>query len=95
MDDENITFAQTKITMQSIKTAIDYIESQIEKAIGGEVELKRALIIAIDIEKSLLESAFLKVFKLSGPKAQKIQSRLLEETGGHLERLMEWQSNIR
>lgn len=56
--------------------------------------MKQALIIAINIEKSLLESAFFRVFKLSGPKAQNIQARLEEATKAHVERLIEWQRNI-
>ena len=95
MNNERISFEQTKFTTQSIRTAIEYIESQIDRVKESETDLKQALIIATDIEKSLLESAFLTVFKLSGPKAKEIQSRLLDATASHIKGLIEWQKNIR
>ncbi len=94
LQDEKISFAQTRITSQSIKTSIAYIDDQIKKAIDSKIDLKQALIIAIDIEKSVLESGFLKVFKFSGPEAKKIQSRLLEATLTHRRQLIEWQTKI-
>jgi len=95
MNNERISFEQTKFTTQSIRTAIEYIESQIDRVKESETDLKQALIIATDIEKSLLESAFFTVFKLSGPKAKEIQSRLLDATATHIKGLIEWQKNIR
>jgi len=95
MNNEEISFEQTKLTTQSIRTSIDYIHSQIEKVVKSKMDLKQALIIAIDIEKSLLESAFFRVFKLKGPKAEKIQSRLVEATKAHIEGLLEWQTSIK
>ena len=95
MNNEKISFEQTKFTTQSTITAIDYIENQIDKVVKSKTDLKQALIIAIDIEKSLLDSAFFRVFKLSGPKAVKIQSRLVEATKAHIEGLIEWQANIK
>jgi len=95
LKDEKISFEQTRITTQAIQTSIDYIGTQIDKAIGSKIGLEQALTIAIDIEKSLLESAFLKVFKLSGPQAEKIRSKLLEATQTHTRRLSEWQTKIK
>ena len=95
MNNEKVSFEQTRFTTQSTITAIDYIESQIDKVKKSKTDLKQALIIAIDIEKSLLESAFFRVFKLNGPKAEKIQSLLVEATKAHIEGLIEWQTNIK
>ena len=94
MNNEKISFEQIKFTTQSTRTAIGYIESQIDKVAKSKSDLKQAIIIAIDIEKSLLEGAFFRVFKLSGPKSVKIQSRLVEATKAHIEGLIEWQANI-
>ena len=91
---ENISFEQTKFTAQSTKTAIGYVENQIDRVIKGKPDLIQALNIAINIEKSLLESAFLRVFKLNGPKAQKIQDRLEEATKLHVDRLIEWRTKV-
>jgi len=95
MKGEIISFEQTNMTTQATKTSISYIESQIDKAKESQVDLKQALIIAIDIERSLLESAFLRVFQLKGSKGKKIQSKLFEATKAHIKGLIEWQANIR
>jgi rubrerythrin len=95
LKNEKISFEQTKFTVQSTKTAIDFIENQIDTIIKNKTDLKQSLSIAINIEKSLLESAFFRVFKLSGPKAQKIQTRLEEATKAHIEGLIKWQAHIK
>ena len=91
---ENISFEQTRFTAQSTSTAIGYVESQVDRAIKDKPDLIQSLNIAINIEKSLLESAFFRIFKLNGPKAQQIQARLEEATKFHIDRLIEWQTNI-
>lgn len=94
LKNEKISFEQTKFTVQSVKTAIEYIEYQIDRTKKNKTDLKQAINIAINIEKSLLESAFFKVFKLSGgSKAQNIKARLEEATKSHLERFIEWQES--
>ena len=95
MKDEKISFEQTKIASQAIRTSIDYIERQIQKALESKIDLEHALVIAIDIEKSLLESAFLRVFNFRHAKAERIQSRLLEATELHKKRMIEWQKKIK
>jgi len=52
--------------------------------------LAQSLNIAINIENSLLESAFFKVFKPTAPEAQKIRARLEDATKLHIKRLVEW-----
>jgi hypothetical protein len=91
---EKLSVEKTKFTVQGTNVAIDYIERQIDRTEKNNIDLKQALNIAINIEKSLLENAFLKIFKLSDPKAKKIQARLKEATKDHLERLMEWHTNM-
>lgn len=92
---EKLSFEQAKFTAQSTKTAIGYIENQVDKVIKDKPDLMQVLNIAIDIEKSLLESAFLRVFKLNGPKAQQIRDRLEAATKSHVDRLIEWRETIR
>ncbi|MFC1844794.1 hypothetical protein ACFLZ5_08400 [Thermodesulfobacteriota bacterium] len=94
LKNEKISFEQTKITVQSTRIAIDFIEKQIAKAKKSETDLKQAVTIAVDIEKSLLESAFFNIFKLSSPKAINIQSRLVEATKIHIKKLIEWQATL-
>lgn len=93
LKDGKIAYEQIKFTVQSAKTAIDYIEAQIDKTLKEKPDLNRSIIIAINIEKSLLESAFFKVFTLNSPEAQKIRSRLEEATKSHIDRLMEWRKS--
>ena len=95
LKNENISFEQTKITEQSTRTAINYIESQITKTKNDKQDLAHALNIAIDVEKSLLEKSYLNIFKLKGQKAQQVQDGLLKATKRHLDRLIEWRENIK
>ncbi len=92
---ETVTFEQTRMTIQSATIAIEYIERQIESLGKNRIDLEKALIIALDIEKSLMESAFFKVFKLGGPKANSIRSRLMEATEAHIKRLIDWRKEIK
>ncbi len=94
LKDGKIPFEQTKFTAESAKTAIDYIENQIDKTLKEKPDLRKSLNIAIDIEESLLEGAFFRVFKLTALEAQKIRSRLEEATKSHIEGLIEWRERI-
>ena len=55
LKNEKISFEQTKFTIRSAKTAIHYIEDQIDKALKTKPDLKQSLNTAINIEKSLFE----------------------------------------
>jgi len=92
--DGKIAFEKTKITTQSIKTAIDYIENQKNRTLREKPDLKHCLNIAINVEKALLENAFFRVFKLDVPETQKIRTRLEEATKAHMEKLIEWREQI-
>jgi hypothetical protein len=80
--------------VQSSRIAINFIEKQIAKAKKSEIDLTQAVTIAVDIEKSLLESAFFNIFKLSDPKAINLQSRLVEATKIHKKKFLEWQASL-
>ena len=89
-----IPLESTKYTVQSVKTAIDYVEKQIERVSKEPPDLKRFLNMAIDIEKSLLETAFFRLFKLTASEAQKVRTRLEEATKVHIQKLIEWKTRI-
>lgn len=95
LDHENISFEATKLTAQSARTAIRYIAGQTDKMGKNAPDLVGALNLAIDVEKSLLESSLLRVFVLHGPKAQQIQTRLEAATRAHVDQLIEWRSHAR
>ena len=86
--------AQKENSIENKFGRVDYIEGKIKDVSTSKIDLKQALIIAIDIEKSLLESGFFRVFNLSGPKAAKIRSRLVEATKAHKDSLIKWQADI-
>jgi hypothetical protein len=87
---EKLSIEQTNFTVQSTKVAISYIEKQIIKIGESDLDLLKALSIAIDVEKSLFESAFFRIFQFNGPKAVKIQSQLIQATKKHLDKLIQW-----
>lgn len=95
LNDETVSFKQTHMTIQSTTIAIEYIKRQIESIRENPIDLGRALIMAADIEKSLMESTFFRVFKLRGPKAESIRSRLMAATKAHIKRLTDWQKETR
>lgn len=89
-----IQLKQAKITSQSTKMAIDYIENQIEKTSKEKPDLKQLVIIAIGIEKSMLESPFFKMFELTDYETKKVRERLTEATIAHMQRLIRWRERI-
>jgi len=94
LTNEAVSFDQVKFTVQSVHAAIAFIEGQTATLSSHPIDLRQALAIAINIEKSLLESAFFRVFKISGAKATAIQSRLEEATKSHFKRLADWRAAV-
>lgn len=94
LKDGRISFEQTRFTVRSVQTAITYIEGQIARLAPRKIDLSQSLHIAIGIEKSLLESAFFRVFDLSGDQARKVRARLIEATRTHLDHLVAWQRSL-
>lgn len=88
-----ISFEQTKYTVRSVQTAIAFIEGQIARLARERCSLPQALNIAIAVERSLLESAFFRVFNLSGVEARKVRDQLESATRKHLDQLLAWQKN--
>ncbi len=95
LNDGTVSFEETHMTIQSTRIAIEYIERQIEGLEKKHIDLSKALAMAVDIEKSLMESAFFRIFKLSAPKGEAIRSRLMAETENHIKRLADWQKKIK
>ena len=94
LKNERITFDQVHFTIQSVRISIDYINRERIRVSTQPVDLKKALNIAVNMEKSLLENAFFKIFKLSNTSAAAIQTKLEEETKSHLHRLVDWHDSI-
>ena len=92
---ESLSFTKTAITLRSVATAIDYVQKLAEKVRRSPPPLLQAVSLAVDIEKSTLESAFMKVFDFSSPRARRTQERLLRETRLHLEQMSAWQAELK
>jgi rubrerythrin len=90
LKNQGAAMEQTRFTIQSTRTAIEYIERQTAQAMQQKPDLKQSLITAVNIEQALLESAFFKVFNLGNPKALTIRTRLEDATKAHIQRLIEW-----
>ncbi|MBM9604676.1 hypothetical protein [Desulfopila inferna] len=90
-----IAFQQTRITIQSIKTAINYLETQKDRALAEKPDLAKCLDLAINVEKSLLEGSFFKVFQLTTPETQKIREKLEKATRTHINELGQWRAGMR
>ncbi len=90
-----IAFQQTRITIESIKTAINFLEKQKNRVLAEQPDLAKCLDLSINIEKSLLESSFFKVFHLTAPETQKIQSKLEKATRIHINQLVQWRAGMR
>jgi rubrerythrin len=95
LKEERVSFEQTRLTAESTQASITYIKNQIQKAVNEPPDLHQCLNVALDIEKSLLESAFFRVFKLNVPEAQKLRTQLESATQSHIAGLMDWRERIR
>jgi hypothetical protein len=92
---KNLSLAKTAVTLRSVSTAIDYVQKIAEKVRRSPPPLLQAVSLALDIEKSILESAFVKVFDFSSVQARLTQDRLLRETRLHLEQMTAWQAELK
>lgn len=90
-----LSINKTAVTLPSVLTAIDYVRKLNEQVKRTPPPLLRAVSLAVDIEKSILEKAFLKVFDFRSPQARRTQERLLRETRLHLEQMSAWQAELK
>lgn len=71
----------------AIKTFIRGVEEHKSRVAAGELDQKRALFIAIDIEKSLLENRFYEILQADTDEFGKLIARITAETRGHFSRM--------
>jgi hypothetical protein len=94
VEDEIISFKLTSLTIQSTNQAIRYIKDKIEIARNDKVTLQDALIIALQIEDSIVEKSFFKTFNFSNKEAENIRRYITKETIGHRERFARWLASV-
>ncbi len=76
--------SNSQLKPQAIQTSIGYVESQVARAAAGTFPLFKALSIARDVERALLERQFSKLGKAAPTAMREVLLRLAEETEGHL-----------
>jgi len=91
---EVITLNEAKISYRSAQKTIEFLHEQIVHARDGRIDLTGALILALEIENSLLESAFLRIFNFSNPKAEGIRRKLAKATRAHREKFILWLDTV-
>lgn len=75
------------ISPVAVKTFIRGVEEHKTRVAAGELDQKRALFIAIDIEKSLLENRFYEILQADTDDFGKLIARITVETRGHFSRM--------
>jgi hypothetical protein len=68
-------------------TSISHLEKQTEASKKGTLSLRNAVSIALDIEKSMIENKFFKIFDLADSKRDRIRAGLEKETSKHRQKL--------
>jgi rubrerythrin len=67
----------------AITTVITYLQDVSKRLIAGEFCYEKLLIIAMDIEKSILEAHYSEIVKTQDVEYQTLMKRILEETHDH------------
>lgn len=83
----HIGLSDFKLNVHAIKTSISHLEKQTEESKKGSFSLLNAVSIALDIEKSMIDNKFFKIFDLVGAKQARILSGLEKETLKHRQHL--------
>jgi rubrerythrin len=78
-----------QIKPQAIKLSIAYVESQIERAQKGNINILQALSIAKDVESALLEKQFSKLSDFASKEMRAILVNLANETERHRKAIVE------
>ncbi len=90
VEEETISLKLTNISIQSTERATSFIQDKIQNAENGSVSLPHALTCALQIEGSIIEKSFLKMFNFSNKKAEDIRRYIFKETAEHQQKLQLW-----
>ncbi|MDT8273075.1 MAG: hypothetical protein RRA35_07755 [Desulfomonilia bacterium] len=89
-----ITFTG-RFNAAALKTSMNYISQQIERAQEGLLAAKEAYSIALSIESGLLENRYFDAFTGNTPPFVSLRQTLLEETARHRNQIQELLTTIR
>jgi hypothetical protein len=83
----HIGLSDFKLSVQALKTSISHLEKKIEESKNGNLSLRNAVSIALDIEKSMIDNKFFEIFDLVCGKQERIRLGLEKETLKHRQHL--------
>jgi len=83
LDDINVYFDEKRFTPEAIQSTKDYIDERIKYVIDNKIDILTALSIARDLENSLIERNYFKVFESDTPEIKNVLKKLETETLKH------------
>lgn len=88
---EIVSFYETRIIIQTINKSIEYIHDQIDRARSHEkICLREGLRTVLQLEDTVLDNSFLRIFSFHTPRAKAVRNRLHHETRLNREKLFMW-----
>lgn len=85
----DLIYPESRFNAAALKTSTAYLNSQIERARTGDMTLKQAAGVAIDLEGSMIEKRFFEAVDGDAPELKKMLDYLEAETIAHRENLYE------
>lgn len=83
VDDIYVYFDEKRFTPEAIQSTKDYIDERIKYVIENKIDLLTALSVARDLENSLIERNYFKVFETDVPEIKNVLKKLEKETLEH------------
>ncbi|NQT07041.1 MAG: hypothetical protein HQ575_05825 [Candidatus Omnitrophica bacterium] len=83
----SLSLTEERFEKERLAYSMDYIQDRLASAENVEGNMTDALKIALDIEDSLVEKGFLKIFKGDAPRLKEILNSLILATEVHRERI--------
>lgn len=78
-----------KLKLAAIETSTKYVGGVVSRVMSGELSYKRALSLAADIEKALIEAKVFVVFETNIVSYKRLIAMLKEDTDEHLKSVLE------
>ena len=87
VDKDIMVFDEGKVKTYTLSAMIQRIESLVQRARQGDVDRRKALALAMDLEEALIEKEVFTHFEPLTDKARAVLKRLQAETRDHVERV--------
>jgi rubrerythrin len=90
-----ITFDDARFNTKAIDTSLMYIEHWVHEAQNEPVEIVKALSVALDIESSLIEKNYFKVFESDNKEMKHVLNGLAQGCREHRDRIQQLLTEVR